>query len=378
MSLDLSRHSPRTDLALEAHEAIVRSVSTPRDADAPEETLDGVRREEHVEGDGAYRVVRLWIETEEASRKLGKPLGHYVTFEFPGLIAGDGDYRTQAGELFSAEMAKFLRESGVEDDATVLVVGLGNRMVTPDALGPIVAQRVRVTRHLFQYAPESLEPGYRSVAALAPGVLGTTGVETGDIVESVVQKIACDAVVVVDALAARSLSRLYKTIQVTDTGIHPGSGIGNKRQPLNRETLGVPVIALGVPTVVDASTIAGDAIDLLMKHLGRQMKESARPNARSRLVPDTAPLYDRPPKLTDDDLPPSSAREALFGMLGTLSPEEKYGLIREVLEPLGVNLIVTPKEVDGFIDDIGQLIAAGLNRALHAKVDRENVAHYTH
>ncbi|PTQ54405.1 MAG: Endopeptidase spore protease Gpr [Hydrogenibacillus schlegelii] len=372
----------RTDLALEAHEALfgragaVGAETAPKAA-APDVEA-GLRKETEEAFGGRMRVVRLEIVSDAAAQALGKPVGKYVTFELPELLTGEAAYRSEAADLFTRGLARFFKEIGLGDEDPVLVVGLGNRQVTPDALGPVVAERVRVTRHLFQHEPGLVEDGVRSVAALAPGVMGTTGVETGDIVAAVVGAIGVAAVIVVDALAARSLARLYTTVQMSDAGIQPGSGIGNKRRPLTRETLGVPVIAIGVPTVVEASTIAGEAIDLLIKHLGRQLHEASQPKARERLVPPGAPPYDRPPRFTEADLPPEPARKVFFGLLGTLTEEEKQALLREVLEPLGMNWIVTPKEVDAYIDDLGQFLAAGLNRALHGRIDRENVAHFTH
>lgn len=154
--------------------------------------------------------------------------------------------------IFAKEFSYFLEEVGVTKEASCLIVGLGNWNVTPDALGPIVVENVLVTRHLFQLQPESVEEGFRPVSAIRPGVMGITGIETSDVIYGIIEKTNPDFVIAIDALAARSIERVNSTIQISDTGIHPGSGVGNKRKELSKETLGIPVIAIGVPTVVDA------------------------------------------------------------------------------------------------------------------------------
>ena len=157
--------------------------------------------------------------------------------------------------------------------------------VTPDALGPIVVENVLVTRHLFQLQPESVEEGFRPVSAIRPGVMGITGIETSDVIYGIIEKTNPDFVIAIDALAARSIERVNSTIQISDTGIHPGSGVGNKRKELSKATLGIPVIAIGVPTVVDAVSITSDTIDFILKHFGREMKEGNKPS-RSLLPAD--------------------------------------------------------------------------------------------
>ncbi|WP_236687364.1 GPR endopeptidase, partial [Geobacillus sp. ZGt-1] len=234
---------------------------------------------------------------------------------------------------------------------------------------------VLVTRHLFQLQPESVEEGFRPVSALAPGVMGTTGIETSDIIDGVVRKTKPDFVIVIDALAARSIERVNATIQISDTGIHPGSGVGNKRKELSYETLGIPVISIGVPTVVDAVSITSDTIDFILKHFGREMREGKRPS--SALAP-AGWTFGRKRKLTEQDMPSPQERSTFLGMVGTLGDEEKRRLIYEVLAPLGHNLMVTPKEIDSFIGDMANLLAGGLNAALHRQVDQGNVGSYTH
>ncbi|CAK4851138.1 unnamed protein product [Aphanomyces euteiches] len=192
--------------------------------------------------------------------------------------------------------------------------------------------------------PDQVSEGYREVSAIAPGVLGTTGIESSEIVQGIVEKSKPDLVIAIDALASKSLQRVNTTIQIADTGIHPGSGIGNKRKGLTREILGVPVIAIGVPTVVYASTIVNSSIDLMVAHFQKETNKS----------------------------------DQILGMLNHLDENERLMLVKEVLTPLGQDLLVTPKEIDQFIEDVANIIASGLNAALHEAVDSDNVAAYTH
>jgi spore protease len=227
----------------------------------------------------------------------------------------------------------------LQEKSTVLVVGLGNWNVTSDSLGPKVVSKLMVTRHLIQYVPEEVEDGVRPVCAIAPGVLGITGIETGEIVRGIVDRIRPDCIIAIDALASRRLERVNTTIQIADTGISPGSGVGNKRMDLSRDTLGVPVIAIGVPTVVDAATIANDTIDLVIDS-----------------------FIDKAEQGTD-----------FFNMLKNIDRNEKYQLMQKSLEPYTGNLIVTPKEIDEVIERIAKAIANGINIAVHQGITIDDV-----
>ena len=198
---------------------------------------------------------------------MGKMIGHYVTFEVPELRKQDTGLQDRVATKLAQEFAAFLDRIGIGKDANVLIVGLGNWNVTPDALGPIVVENALVTRHFFELMPDQVAPGYRNVSAIAPGVLGITGIESSDVVQGIVERAKPDVVIAIDALASKALERVNTTIQIADTGIHPGSGIGNKRRGLTKEILGVPVIAIGVPTVVYASTIVNNTIDLMRNHV---------------------------------------------------------------------------------------------------------------
>ncbi|MDU4959826.1 MAG: GPR endopeptidase [Sporomusaceae bacterium] len=317
--------TPRTDLALEAREMVSRQTR---------EDIPGVKVETVDEED--IIITRVRITTAQAEKLMGKRQGSYVTIEAPGLRYKNTPLQEDVMQHLADEFAAL---SGLSQNATILVVGLGNWNVTPDALGPKVIDKVVVTRHLQSMLSPELQGGVRSVCAIAPGVLGITGMETSDIVAGIVAKIQPDLVVAIDALAAASTARVVTTIQLADTGINPGSGVGNKRFGLNQESLGVPVVAIGIPTVVHASTIAVDTIDTLHQH---------------------------------------AAFSRYFKSLEKLTDSDRQLIIRQVLpETLG-DLMVTPKEVDRLIDDMSVVVAGGINQALHPNIDYENIHMYIH
>ncbi len=365
---DKHTYEVRTDLALEA-----------KDLHLEKRTVAGEKNISHIEGvvikeknENDIKITLIEV-TEEGAKQIGKKKGTYITIEVQGIRSGDDETQKKVEEIFAHELGEFLKALGIKKEASVLVVGLGNWHVTPDALGPSVVENLIVTRHLFQLEPETVAKGYRPVAAISPGVMGITGVETSDIISGIIEKIKPDFVIAVDALAARSLERVNATIQISDAGIHPGSGVGNKRKELSFETLGIPVIAIGIPTVVDAVTITSDTIDYILKHFGRELKEGNRP-ARA-LAP--AGMQFGKKKLTEEDLPGEEERKTFLGVVGVLPDEEKKKFIHEVLAPLGENLMVTPKEVDIFIEDMANMIASGLNSALHEAVDQQNTGFRT-
>ncbi|AGX05584.1 MULTISPECIES: GPR endopeptidase [Bacillaceae] len=369
--LDLSSYSIRTDLAIEAREIVMDERSKNLGKEENLSQLEGVIIKEKEEDDLKISYVEV---TSEGAKSLGKKEGKYLTIEVQGIRQQDTELQQKVENVFSSELARFIEGMGIKKDASCLVVGLGNWNVTPDALGPQVCENILVTRHLYQLQPENVEEGYRPVSALAPGVMGLTGIETSDIIFGVVEKTKPDFVLAVDALAARSIERVNSTIQISDTGIHPGSGVGNKRKELSRETLGIPVIAIGVPTVVDAVSITSDTIDFILKHFGRELKEGDRP---SRALAPAGMNFGKRKKLTEEDLPEEQQRQTFLGIVGTLPDEEKRKLIYEVLSPIGHNLMVTPKEVDVFMEDMSNLVANGLNAALHSRINQENSGFYT-
>lgn len=313
----LGKFSIRTDLALEAKESF--------EEDNVE--IRGVRIETQEDEKKEIQTTTVVIETENGAKAMGKPVGTYITMEAPNMSVPDEDYHSE----ISKELAAHLKRLMGEEEQSVLIVGLGNRDVTPDALGPYVVNNVNITRHVIrEYGKVSMdEERVNQVSGLVPGVMAQTGMETLEIIAGVVQETHPELVIVVDALAARSTKRLNRTIQITDTGINPGSGVGNHRNGINEQVLGIPVIAIGVPTVVDAATIVNDTMESLVETMdsSQQIKN-------------------------------------LGGALGTLSKVEKHQMIRELISPHLNTMFVTPKDIDATVKRISYTISEGLNMAL--------------
>ena len=250
----------RTDLALEVRENMEENAKECR----------GVSVEEQYREESEIRITKVVIQTMNGAKAMGKPIGTYITLEAPAMVLPDENYH----EEISAELAGQLKEiiPGMEKELSVMVVGLGNRDVTADALGPNVVDNLIINRHMMkEYGKAAFDrKKVHMVSGLIPGVMAKTGMESQEIIKGVVEKTNPNVVIVVDALAARSTRRLNRTIQVTNTGIHPGSGVGNHRNAITEEALGVPVIAIGVPTVVDAATIVSDAFDKMMRQAGEE------------------------------------------------------------------------------------------------------------
>jgi len=327
--------SIRTDLALEAHEFVREQEQAKQEAQP--QNLPGVEIENA--GTQDIKITRVKVTSPTGEAAIGKPMGNYITLEVPRLKENDQVLYEETCKALAQELSKILN---LREKSTILVVGLGNWNVTPDALGPKVTSQLMVTRHLLEYVPEQVDKGVRPVCAVAPGVLGITGIETGEIVKGIVDRVKPDVVIAIDALASRRMERVNTTIQIADTGISPGSGVGNKRMEISVNTLGVPVIAIGVPTVVDAATMANDTIDLVIDNLLNEAKEDKQ----------------------------------FYNMLKNIDRNEKYQLIQEVLEPYVGNLIVTPKEIDDVVDRIAKVIANGLNIALHQGITLNDVNRY--
>ena len=242
--------SIRTDLALEACELYTECKKI------KEEKTDGIY--EDVQKTDGITKTKIKITNKNGERALNKPKGTYVTIEAPNI-----KYDTEIYEKVCIMLAEEIRAMAkIENKTKTLVTGLGNSRITPDALGPEVIARLMITNHMKEHMKDLFCDDITAVCAIAPGVLGTTGIETAEIVKGVVQQVCPDLVIAIDALASRSLDRISTTIQLSDTGINPGAGVGNRREGLNEETLGVKVIAIGVPTVVDAAKIASDCIDM--------------------------------------------------------------------------------------------------------------------
>ena len=325
----IEKYSVRTDLALEEKERF--------ESDNVE--ISGVVLEEDYDETLEIRITRVKIETENGAKAMGKPAGVYLTLEAPNLAVPDEDYHREISEKLADHMEELLHENHLTGrDISVLVVGLGNRQVTPDALGPYVVDNLCVTRHIVREYGKYARGMERAqlVSAIVPGVMGQTGMETLEIVKGVVTETKPDLVIAVDALAARNSRRLNRTIQIADTGIHPGSGVGNHRNGLTRETLGVPVIGIGVPTVVDAATIVSDTMENLI-----QAMET------------------------------SETLKGVGEVLKMYNNAEKYELVKELISPHLNGMFVTPKDEDEMVKQISYTISESLNLLFAGREDRE-------
>lgn len=321
-------YSIRTDLAIEVTEMLTK--------DAENNNIDGVdiNVEETKEEDISVTWVK--IKDEIGANIMGKPVGNYVTIESECMKENDVSLHEKITDIFSKNLIKICN---LKKDSTILLVGLGNWNVTPDALGPKVIEKTLVTKHIKSSLPDEIEKSVRDVSAISPGVMGITGIETVEIVKGVAERLKPDLIIAIDALAARKSSRINCTIQMSDTGVAPGAGMGNKRKILNKETLGVPVVAIGVPTVVDAGTLVNDTIDAMIDSILMEIKSG----------------------------------EPFYEMLKNLDKQEKYNLITQILNPYTGNLFVTPKEVDAVIERLSKIIANAINIALHPGINFDDI-----
>lgn len=306
----------RTDLALERRD-IYQKVNKLQQIEGVESTEENINEN--------IKVSRVKITNQNGEQALGKPIGNYITIDVKKLkIAGEGEIQ-KASETLSNELRKII-DMHTDKQGEILIVGLGNIYVTPDALGPKVTNEIDVTRHIIKYLPQYVEEGTRPVSAIAPGVLGTTGIETVEILKGIVDNIKPKLLIVIDALASRSIDRISSTIQISDTGIVPGAGVGNTRQEISQNSLGIPVVAIGIPTVVELATLVSDGIDIFIDRL----QEKAESNE----------------------------------YLNKLQQNDKYEEVKEALNVGEYNMIVTPKEIDDLIENMKDVVARGINFAV--------------
>lgn len=300
----LENYNFHTDLALEDKERF--------ESDNVE--ISGVSVEEVYHEESDLQVTTVKILTENGAKVMRKPVGTYITIEAPNMTVLDEEYQSEIAEELARYLEQVLKLG--KKDYTVLVVGLGNREVTPDSLGPHVIEELHVTRHIIrEYGKYAMdEDEAHMVSAIAPGVMAQTGMETSEVVKGIVEEIKPDFVIAIDALAARNTKRLNRTIQIADTGINPGSGVGNHRMGITQETLGIPVIAIGVPTVVDAATIVRDTIE---------------------------------------------------NFADSVEPSEKHEAINQLIAPHLYGMFVTPKDIDETILRLAGLISDALNILFH-------------
>ena len=306
----------RTDLASERRDIYQKASKQEGEIDGIESTKEEINEN--------LKVERVKITNENGEQAIGKPVGNYITIDIKNLKIAQSEEIEKAANTLSNELKKIL-DAHIDKQGEVLVVGLGNIYVTPDSLGPKVINEIDVTRHIINYLPQYVEEGTRMVSAIAPGVLGTTGIETVEILKGIVDNIHPKLVIVIDALASRSIERISSTVQLSDTGIVPGAGVGNTRSEISIKTLGIPVIAIGIPTVVETAVLVNDSLDLFISKL----QEEAKSN----------------------------------DYLNKLKEEDNYEEIKEALVPKDYNLIVTPKEIDELIENMKDIVASGINKS---------------
>lgn len=343
-TIDLKNNSLRTDL-------IIDEIS--RNKESKIETKKILEKENTV-------LEEIKID-KELEKKLKKKPGIYRTVTFKDVT--DKNNFKEVEKAVITALKNTYDDVNLTKDGRVLVIGLGNEESTPDSLGPKSINHVLVTRHLFLLG--EVEEGYRSVASFKPSVTGVTGIETKDLIEGITEKIKPDLLIVIDALASNSIDRLNKTIQITTSGISPGSGIGNNRVEISKETMNIPVIALGVPTVVEATTIVQDTLQLLLKQISYKMENQQ--NMKLKLIPNESEDYQKhEEKLSDDQ------KEDVLGMVGLLNEQELKKLLLEVLLPVNYNMMVTPKEIDYVIEKLSLLIGNAINKSLHEHFNPTN------
>lgn len=279
---------------------------------------------------------------------------NYTTISFDDIT--DKNNFKEIEEALTKELKLFLKELKLKKEDLVLIIGLGNSNSTPDSLGPKTINNILVTSHLYKLG--DVEDGYQNVAAFKPEVTGVTGIETKDIITSIIKTTSAKLLIVIDALAASSIKRVNKTIQITDSGIEPGSGVGNNRDSLTKDQLQIPVIAIGIPTIVDASTIVSETFEYIKQHFSYQLNNQDNP--KIKLVPSKDQDYsNHKTALTEEQ------QELILGEIGKLEPLDLKQLISEVLTPIKYNLMVTPKEIDYLIEKLSLLLANSLNKSLH-------------
>lgn len=306
----------RTDMADERHDIYKKANKL--------ENIPGVETKENIINDSIKTNI-VKITNSDGEKAIGKPIGTYVTVDIKNLKLASDDDIDKASEVVKEELKKII-DSHAQNQDEILVVGLGNQFVTPDSLGPKVVSEIDVTKHFIKYTPQYVKEGTRSVCAIAPGVLGTTGIETSEIIKGIVDNVKPKMLIVIDSLASKSIERISSTVQISDTGIVPGGGVGNAREELSENSLGIPVIAIGVPMVVESAVLVNDCLDLFIEKLQNEAKSN--------------------------------------DYLNELKEKDNYEEIKESLNPTGYNMIVTPKEIDDLIENMKDVVARAINFAV--------------
>ncbi len=288
------------------------------------ENIPGIETSESTVNDNIKTSI-VKITNEQGEQAIGKPIGTYVTVDIKNLKLATNEDIQKASDVVKDELKEII-DSHCESQDEILVVGLGNQFVTPDSLGPKVVSEIEVTKHFIKYTPQYVVEGTRSVCAIAPGVLGTTGIETSEIIRGIVNKVQPKMLIVIDSLASKSIERISSTVQISDTGIVPGGGVGNAREELSEKSIGIPVIAIGVPMVVESAVLVNDCLDLFIGKLQNEAKSN--------------------------------------DYLNELKEKDNYEEIKESLNPTGYNMIVTPKEIDDLIENMKDIVSTAINSAV--------------
>ena len=337
--IDLSNFNIRTDLVI--------------DSNIKESYIDKKKINNNI-------LVTNIVVNSELSSQLNKKTGNYITIEFEDITNYEDN--KEITEVLSKELINLFKKKNIKETDSCLVLGLGNRFSTADSLGPITLDKIMITRHLF-LLNTNVKDGIREVSGISPGVMANTGIESYDIIDSLISKVKPKFLIVIDALASSSIDRINKTIQITDTGIHPGSGIGNNRREISYDTIGIPVIAIGVPTVVESSILVNDTIDYIFQHIS-YIKNNYETNKLVFGHRDTKKYLETLKKHSLN----TEEKKELSGILGSLDENKKHELIVEVLNSINYNMIVTPKEIDFLIDKLSVVIAGSINKSLHKSV----------
>lgn len=308
----------RTDLAVERRDVF-------RKINKISQEIPGIESEEKQISDTIH-VYNVRVKDDEGAKAIQKPIGNYVTIDVRKMRNITNDEKDKISFTISSELQQLIK-SLINPKDEILVVGLGNLYSTPDSLGPKVIQSVDVTRHIFKYLPQYVNENDREVSAISPGVLGSTGIETQEILKGIVDNVKPKLIIAIDSLASKSVERISSSVQISDTGIIPGAGVGNKRKEFSKETLGIPVIAIGIPTVLDFATIVSEGLDLFIEKL----QDEAMSNE----------------------------------YLNQLHDKDNYEDVKNALNIGEYNMIVTPKEIDDLIDNMKDIVAKGINVAIN-------------
>ncbi len=338
--IDMKNYNIRTDLVVDLFDLEDKDPNI----EGTKEILDDIE------------VIDITIKNKD--NNLGKKKGKYITISFKD--ATDKENVKQIIEVFTKYLKEMLDSLKIKETDKALIIGLGNRESTPDALGPKVIDNILVTKYLFDTPGINVSEDYRNTSSFIPGVLANTGMESSDMIKGIIKESKPDFIIVIDALASSSIDRINKTIQMTDSGINPGSGIGNNRKEASKEVLGIPVISIGIPTVIEAIVLVSDTIKYMYKHISYN-KDNLE---RNKLVPISSRNFLK----HEGELSPEE-KISFLGQVGSLTEEEVKALIFEVLTPIGYNMMVTPKEIDFLMDKLAKILAKSINQALHKNFD---------